>query len=192
MSDNDHNNRPAVPQNPTSGEVDRFRRSASKVADSFESFNPIVPEPQMPENGLAKLYTSWAKNEIEWRVYKRQYSEMAERQAELLKEKANHIIAKTKVIHKREIEQLKEVLVMHNSEVISGLQQSSHDIAQNRLVEIAEDYMGTIAKIKDFPNEIREVLHQDAARVWDHARQKVLKYALEQSAPTNDSADAGE
>lgn len=184
------NPKPVRREEPGAGSVDKFRREAGKVSNSFETFNPIVPEPEMPTNSLAKLYTSWSKNEIEWRVYKQQYSAMAEKQAELLRERANHIIAKAKVVHERELEQLREVLQMHNSEVISGLQQSSHDIAQDRLMEIANDYVKHVKRLADYPPEIREVLHQDATRVWDHARRKVLKYALEHTGTDEDASSS--
>lgn len=150
-------------------------------------FEPMLPEPGMPQNSLARLYASMARNEIEWREYKKQYMLMSEKQAELMRTRADHIISKAKVIHQKELEQLREILTMHNSEVISGLQQSAHDIIQSRLKEIADDYLKYMRQFGDYPAEIRTVMLTDAARIWDHARRKVLKYALELTEEENEA-----
>lgn len=165
---------------PRGGSGKSQARSAQDKLNALNpDFNPNLPEPEMPSNSLARLYSSMAKNQIEWGEYKKQYMLMSEKQAELLRTRADHIIAKAKVIQDRELEQLREILSMHNTEVISGLQQSSHDTTQSRLKEIADDYLKYIRQFADYPPEIRTVMLTDAARLWDHARKKVLKYALE-------------
>jgi hypothetical protein len=180
QEENTSRNVPAV--NPPSGR-ERFRSDARRFLQDQERFEPILPEPEMPQNSLARLYTTWAKNEIEWKVYKEQYTIMAEKQAELLKERATHIIAKAREVHQREIEQLREILSMHNSEVISGLQRSAHEVTQDRLLEIADEYVRQMQRIAEYPSAIRETLLQDANSVWDYARRKILKYALEKNDP---------
>ena len=142
-------------------------------------YNPVIPEPEIPSNSLARLYHSFTKNDIEIKVYREQYLKIADKQAEMMMERANHIINKAKVIHENELRQLKEILSLHNADIISGLQQDAHEKIQQKLMDISTQYVKQIEKIAAFPSDIKEAMHQDAKAIWTHSREKVLKYALD-------------